>query len=288
MPEQFIARLKTNAPIYFSFPVERTATLVLAESIEGPFALSYNTGHLTEIIQKQKGHEKKVALYPGDARLLLLKGGKARVIKNLDLTEGTSLTLSHLPEESPKTSLGEKRMELWEKGIGAERSFTASSIQPGTTILAGVAYGYRYAEKGILSPRHLADASLRFDYARVVLELDLGYGFDRQAVDTWDYTAHALVWGGSAGYGLDLGRSRLTLFAAISAARMWQIYGNREKRQRFAVQPALGAGLLFPADGPFSAAISAWAGPSYSSWPPMRTTCIGISLRVEVSPSTTG
>ena len=60
VPQQFVARLRSTAPLYFSFPVERSARLVLSESLQGRFVLAYADGQLVETIDKPRGERRQV------------------------------------------------------------------------------------------------------------------------------------------------------------------------------------------------------------------------------------
>lgn len=264
VPAQYIAKLKINAPIYFSFPEERSATLVLSESIEGEFALSYTTGQLTEVIQKPAGKTSKIAVYPGKARLMLIRNDTGRTVQDLYFSQGGEVVLRHLPEERPATAVGQRSDDLWEKGVGLERAITATAVRSGLSVLGGAAYGYDYSDPGVLLPQHAFSLAGRLDYDRLVVDLRAGYGLDKRDFEDWGYKADSLVTGVQLGYGLDFASWRLKLAAGLQTAAMWQRFPNGATKQSVALRPALHAGALFPTRKKVMFELSAQAGPTRS------------------------
>ncbi len=251
VPEQFIAKLKASAPIYFSFPVERDATLVLSKSVSGRFALSYADGHLTEIVNKPKGKERKLAVYPGQARLLLIETGRNRTLKEFTLKRGEEVVIHHMPEEAPSPAIGRRSVSLWEKGIGLEKPITASTIESGVSTLIGASYDFRACPKGALFPVHGGSLNVHLAYARLSMGLRVGYGHDRHTFGsgsqgTWDYTAHSLTGDGRVGAGFDIKRLRLSVGALLGFAHFWQKYGDGLDRTGWALQPGAFFSVLFP------------------------------------------
>ena len=262
VPERFISKLRSSTPLYFSFPLERTATLVLSESMEGRFILSYANGHLTEAFHKAKDKEMRLAVYPGTARLMLIKSGTHRVINNLSLSEGSTIVLHQFPEEAPVNDIGERTVDLWEKGLGTDRMLTASTVARGVSALLGVGYGFTYTPEDALLPLHTVYLSSRLDYAHLVFDMLLGYGYDTNTYDNWGYTAHALTVGMSGGYGFDLKSIRLEIGVDVAVANIWQVFADSQKRHRVSLVSALALGVLFPTFSSVLFELSAWGGPT--------------------------
>ncbi len=261
VPEQFIARLKASAPIYFSFPLERTATLVLADSVQGQFALSYADGHLTEIINKAKGKPRKIAVYPGRARLMLIEEGRNRAFKEFHLQKNEEVVIHLLQKEEPPPAIGTRAVNLWEKGIGLEMPVTASTVTSGVSALIGVSYDVDLSLEEALLPVQHGALNVRLDYARLNLGVHLGYGYDSGRFALWDYKAHALSAAGDVGAGFDVKRVRLTTGASFRFARMWQRFGDGVERAGYALQPAAFLSVTCPNIGRVVGELSLHGGP---------------------------
>ena len=61
-----IRNLTSSGPIFFSFPATRSAALIFDSDIAGRFLLRYESGQLTEIIEKRPGKPMRVPVYPAD------------------------------------------------------------------------------------------------------------------------------------------------------------------------------------------------------------------------------
>ncbi len=264
VPQQFISRLKSSSPIYFSFPLKRSATLVLSESIAGEFALAYAEGHLTEVIQKKTGEPREVAIYPGRARLMMIKDEGGFFQKEFNLAPGGELILSHIPEEAPRTAVGQQSRRLWEKGLSAEKTVTATRVGPGLTILGGLGYELDLASKEVLLPRHHFSLGARFDYSDILAGFRVGYGYDQRNFAAWEYRLDAVLGEIHAGYGWDLGPLRLNAAATFGLSHIIQEYGNGNTRKGWQYRPGAQVGLLYPRNTPFVGEFFIHAGPTRS------------------------
>jgi hypothetical protein len=86
-PEQVVARLRTRGPMYFSFPMARTARLVLDEGLAGNVVLEYGDGQLVDTMYKQVGRRQELRVFPGPARIKLVEA-------NRDQAQVTQFSLS--------------------------------------------------------------------------------------------------------------------------------------------------------------------------------------------------
>jgi hypothetical protein len=266
VPQQHIANLTASAPIYFSFPKKRDATLVFSEGITGQFALSYAGGQLTELVSKTAGKRKDLAVYPGKAQLALLGKGKLVGISEITLTSGQALVLSTAPEAiSPDPALGERSLTLWEKGAGGQ-TLIAKAAGPGVSLLGGAGYAYDLGPEDMLIPSHGLSAKLRLDYARIWSALSLNYGFGNRDLESWSYRVDAVGGELSGGYQYPLSRLfNLNAGIAAGAARLWQKYGDDTRREGWQIEPSVKLGALYHQAGlPFAIEITVSAGPAWS------------------------
>jgi len=178
------------------------------------------------------------------------------------LKSDSEVVLRHAPNEAPDAGLGFAARDLWEKGVGVNETLTATALGPGLSVLGRASYEIGYVSEDALLPRHAFALNLRLDYEGFCAGIRLGYGFDRQDYDAWGYRVHALVGEVRAGYGWDLGPTRLSTAAAFGLARLWQKYDDGESREGMQYRPAVVVGLLYPANKPFSAELSISAGPT--------------------------
>lgn len=79
--------------LFFSFLVDRSATLILGVLIEGIFMLSYVGGQFFEVFEKRLGVLKQVVVYPGSVCLVLELKGKMVVQWNVRFLEGGKILI---------------------------------------------------------------------------------------------------------------------------------------------------------------------------------------------------
>ncbi len=250
VPEQFIAKLRVKAPIYFSFPVKRSATLVLSEALSGKFALTYADGQLTEVFDKSPGTKREVPVYPGSARLILLGGSVEKNREQLfQVREGGRVVLDTLPSERVKPALGQNAELLSAKGLVANKTVRVTRIEPGTSLLLGASYSASFTEATLLNPRHRLAVPLRFDFNRLSAGIAPFFGLDRRSFDAWGYDARAAGGRIHGGYGMDLGPFRLGGEVGFLFAHIWQAFDSGDERQSWEFYPSGRVTLLGPRTG---------------------------------------
>lgn len=265
IPEQLVAKMRSKAPVYFSFPVPRSATLVLSEQLEGEFALSYANGHLTEVFHKEAGQRRELAVYPGSARLILLNDRQTpRRERPLTLAKKGRLVLQTMPERGPYPAVGERSIPLQEKGFGAKERVVAHQIDPGISVLTGVGYGFSHSAREMLHPRHRLSIPVRLDWGGVVAGLGITYGIDEREYPAWRYTAHMVGGALDGGYGWDLGPTRLSAMLGLAFHHIWQSFDAEEQKSGWEFHPRARAGILLPRTRRVAAEISLDLGPLYA------------------------
>jgi hypothetical protein len=242
MPQQYVSNMKSTGPMYFSFPIKREASLVLLESIQGEFLLSYAGGQLNERFYKKAGELKKLAVYPGKARLMLFeKSGEVTVQEEISFMANEVVTIRSQEDSGVDRKLGEQQQTLWEKGIGAHYLMAETRAQK-TTWQIGAGYFLQPVPQGFLSSFHQALAYLRLDYGQFTLGAQLGYGTTREDLGEWSYQLNALQAGLQAGYGWDISSLRLSLLGGLQLASLWQEYDDKTARHVWQIAP--GASLV--------------------------------------------
>jgi len=252
VPQQMVARLKSTGPLFFSFPADREATLVLGEAVRGSFLLAYADGSLTEVIQKEPGQRRELAVYSGTARLVLVEGGRIRAQQELGLTPGTTVVLRSTPDPAPDPGVGRRTEELWVKGFG-DQELTATLVAPATSWLIGAAYQMGVSPRGVLAPLYMVGAFVQVDRGVFTGSALLGYGGDQQTFGTWSYQAHALSTELRAGLGGMIGGVRAMVAVSVGGGPVWQEFDDGSERLGGYFQPGALVSLLYPCDGPVAA-----------------------------------
>ena len=250
-PQQFVAKLKASGPMFFSFPMERNATLVLSPAVQGQFMLTYAGGQLTERIQKEAGKSRELAVYPGQARLMAIKDGAVIGQQELELRPKGTLVLRSAPDPAPGESLGRSTQNLWEKGFG-EQTLTATALRSDGSWMLGAGYEYMLSPNGLVALRHEATVGARYDRANLSAGARLGYGRGQESFSAWRYHVDALSLALHAGYGLTLGPTSLTIGGGARVAILWQDFENKQSRSLWMFQPGAMLRLLYPNTGSFA------------------------------------
>jgi hypothetical protein len=250
-PQQYIARLKSKGPLHFSFPFERSSRLVLGESTTGHFVLVYAGGHLTERIHKEPGSEKSLAVYPGKARLMLIREGQVYLQEDVTFEDGRTINLNKNLDGLPGVGKGRGRQELWIKGIG-EQTLVASVVRPVLSGALGVGYRYQSSPKGSLFPRHIVPVTLVLDRSAWTFGASAGLGMSAEHYPDWGYELRALVVEAQAGYRWDLDSVSIRLGATIGGSVLWESFYSKQERQRFAFHPGAFINVFFPSRGDWS------------------------------------
>lgn len=259
-PQQYISNLKSSGPIFFSFPVQRSATLVLSKSLEGDFALSYADGQLTELISKKKGASKKIAIYPGKATLTYLNKGTVLPVEQFQLKKGETVVLKNTQDPGASLSVGEGRSTLWAKGISSTQTIEANAKRPGISLLGGMGYAFGYVNSALLYPQNTFSGTFRIDYGKFTAGLDAGFGFENRDYPAWGYTNNAFVTSARMGVAFNIGNTRLAANAMFTFANNWQTYDNGYERMGRMYKPGLHLGLLLPNTKPICVEVFTAAG----------------------------
>jgi len=261
-PQQWIASLQSKGPMYFSFPLERSASLVLAPALAGTFVLSYaGSGH-TEVIEKRSGLARELAVFPGRARLMIVEGGALLAQDELALeTRATVLVRSNL-DPVPRAGLGQTKQQLWEKGFAGEQ-VEALRLSRAPTLLAGAGYALGGYQAGVLAPVHTPYVAARLDYGRLSAVLGLGLGIREEQFPSWRYRVHTGLGELQVGPAFELGPVRIGARALIGAGPTLQRFEDGKEREAWLLQPGASLGALVPI-GPMYLELAARGGALYT------------------------
>ena len=265
IPEQVIYNFRSNASVYFAFPVPRTATLMLTEAIGGRFALVYADSHLTEVFEKKVGRSLRLAVYPGRARLVLLDSVAARRSEHpIRLPEAGTLIIHTLPETPPAPAIGERSTVLFTKGAAVQAPIAGMRIEPGASLLMGARGAFSYTAEEMLSPRYRFALPFRLDLRRIFSDISLVYGADRRQYTSWGYSARMVGGNVGGGFALDFSSIRLNLRMAVAFSHIWQSFEDHTRRSGWQYHPTAGVSVLYPRRGRFFAELFVDVGPLYS------------------------
>ncbi|MBN2342441.1 MAG: caspase family protein [Deltaproteobacteria bacterium] len=264
VPEQYISNFKSSAPVYFSFPKKRTATLQLSKGLHGKFALTYADGQLTEIIEKKPGKPKLVALYAGDITLSYIQGEEVLHVKKFHVEEGGELILRSLSDFAPETPLASSTQTLWAKGTDDLQTLELRKQTAGTSMLLGLTYGYGVASNGVLSSGHMVSVPVRFDTRRWLFGASAGYVADRESYVAWGYRADSLAAVAETALAFDIHSNRLGLGVDFQYMHLWQEFETKRHQQSNSYSPAGRITWLMRKDKRFSAALFVRTGAVYS------------------------
>jgi len=248
VPELYISELRGSAPVYFSCPLERSATLTVSPDIEGRFALAYAGGQLTELIDKKKGEKKSVAVFAGNVSLIFMDGSRRTTVERFHIAEGEQLTLKDAIETEPPDAVGERRRTLFAKGLPEDHKVVMTKKRKGLSLLAGADYAFGSATNGVLFARHSVGLPVRFDYSHFTAALRMGAAFDGRDYPVWGYEAKGVAAAVRAGGSLDAGKTRFTLCADLALAHLWQRFDSGDTVKRMSLSPAVHLAVLLPRD----------------------------------------
>jgi hypothetical protein len=251
---RMLARLSGEVFPYISFPVPRTSELRLGAEVEGSFALSWAAGSLTQLLNKHRGTPMSVRVFPGEARLVRLAGGKQVSERRLDFGRHP-ITISRGDEAPPLQPVGYANRGLWRKG-GYDGLLEATVSAPSSTLNVGVSYGFAPSLGDDLGAQHIPALALRLDRGAFAAELDLGYGYGAQTFDAWDYTVYAFVPALRLGWARDVGTVRLTVGSELGAMVMWQRFGDGARREPWSARAGGAVSVLWPNSGRVKGVVS--------------------------------
>ncbi len=246
-PQQYVASLAAGGPLYFSFPLERSATLILGAAVSGTFVLSYAQGQLTEIVEKPAGAPRELAVFPGNARLLLLRDGEVAAQDELTFARGASVVVRSDLDPMPTASLGRVSEPLWEKGFGGER-LQAVRVALGSSLLAGAGYTFGAFETGVVAPRHAPYLTVRLDRGAISAAVRLALAVQEERFASWGHTTMAPTAEGQLGYAFDVAALRLALRGLAAVGRAHERFDNGDARTLWFWQSGVAFGALYPAE----------------------------------------
>jgi hypothetical protein len=266
VPEQLVYKMRAQGPVYFSFPRPRSATLVLSKELEGKFALSYASGHLTEVFTKKRGSQESIPVFAGDARLILLSGDATEnPERTFTLGEGGTLVIQPLREPVTTPTVGERATSLLFKGKDTEvdKNISVTHLEPGVSVLAGASGGISLASEKVAHPRYLASIPVRIDWDRVFGVAAASFGYRSETYSAWGYRLYMAGGAIGAGYGFDVWRLRLCGKGLLGFAHIWQQYDSHRRKQGWSFQPKLEIGALFPRNRNYLIEVSLNMGSAY-------------------------
>jgi hypothetical protein len=264
IPEQFVSKLRSQAPVYFSFPNRNSAKLILSENFHGRFALSYADGLLVKVFEKKGGQKKEIVVYPGKVELFHFDGPVGRETATMHVEAGETLVVHPLPESPPRTGIGQNVERLFAKGIGSGE-LTATAIKPGRTVIWGLGYGVAFASHIMLHPRHQLLLPIRIDSNHWFGSTQLMFSGDRRRYPGLSYRAVSLGVEGSGGQRFCFSQFDLQLGMGLHLSHVWQKYDDSHgyAQKGWTFYPSGQIGIIFPPEGKWLWELSGNLGPLY-------------------------
>lgn len=220
-PEKIVRRLKSRAPIYLSFPTQRTAALIFDAAIEGTFLVQYEQAALVENIVKPAGQPLEVRTYDGDVVLTRLGGGGPSVPnQRLTLARGARVTVRSGDAAKGAVAAGFTETPIRTKGGSTELSFTERA--PQTVFGVGAAYRATWIAGSVLGSTHAAGAGLQFARGPIGVSANITAGETGESFAAWSYRLRQIAVDAFAGYGFDLGGLRLDVELG-GGPRWWNV-----------------------------------------------------------------
>lgn len=264
VPQQYISNLKSSAPVFFSFPKKRTATMYLSESLYGRFALSYAGGQLIEIITKKEGKRKRVALYSGDITMSYIQNDELVHVKTFHVENGGELYLRSPSDFEGGAPVGHRNQTLWAKGDVDMPSMELRRQSPSASLMTGISYGYGIATNGVLAAGHMISVPIRLDLASIYLVGTVGYVSENWDYPTWGYNTNGFLASANAAWSIDFSSNRIGLGVDFEYMLLWQYFNTGEQRRSNSYSPAARATLLLRKNKAFSASVYMRTGAVYS------------------------
>jgi hypothetical protein len=258
-PQKMIRNLTSTGPLYFAFPVNRSATLLFDAQVAGRFLVHYESGQLTELITKETGQERHVPMYPGEVLIeRLSSGGKER--QYVTLTSGSTVRMRNRIGWKDTAGLGARETELVAKGGRLEGMLLTERVWSWSGL---VEFDYRAAfgpEFGVAS-LHNGGMGFRVDYGWLTMHLGLSYGTHSEDYQAWGYDLERTELRVGVGPALDLGDCRLSLVAEGTLFSRDVSYRDGAKRPRGGFGMGVATSFLFPLiRGPLHLYVSLRAG----------------------------
>lgn len=224
-PEKFVSNLQSNAPIYFSFPESRSATLLLSEQLAGQFTVTYEDSQLTDVFEKQSGVTQHLLVYPGRIKLHRVDDQSiAPIGEPLTLAAYSVLEIHTLSESPVSPAIGENTT-LLHKGVNTDKQLVIRKIDKGVSFLVGAGYGFSLASENTLRVNHTVALPLRIDFGRISLRGRGIYGCKNEwdKFEVWGYQAHLAGGGIYPGIAWDWKRVRVSAELGMFVGHVWQV-----------------------------------------------------------------
>jgi hypothetical protein len=129
--------------------------------------------------------------------------------------------------------------------------------------MLGAGYGLGLGARDSLDPMHTATMEVRLDYSGLMAGASLGWGTSQQDFEAWNSKVNAITSELRAGYGFDLGPTRLTTGGCLGLSRLWQEFDDGQNRTGWSIRAGALASLLYPATGWIAVELSIRGGGSY-------------------------
>ncbi|MBN2531192.1 MAG: caspase family protein [Deltaproteobacteria bacterium] len=226
VPEQFVSKLRSQAPIYFSFPNPKGAKLVLSKELHGRFGLSYADGHVVKFFEKTPGKPEEIVVYPGKAELFVFDETSTIKSSVVHIRAGETLVVHPVPETPPASGIGRHSDTLFAKGIGDDGKVTATMIRPGASLILGAGYGVSIASYKMLHPRHRIFIPFRLDVDRWFVGIEPVLGIDHREYSGLSYEARMMGGEVKGGSRITFKRFELSMGGGIFAGHLWQKFSD--------------------------------------------------------------
>lgn len=226
-PEKIIRKMKSRAPLYFSFPNERSARVRFTSEVSGSYLLQHEHGALTERIEKKPGVPLEVSTYPGAILVARLDArGTARPAKRISLEPQGTVEIAR-SQDVPSAPLGYFNQEISAKGEWP--SVRIGRVGRELDGLIGGSYAFSSVSSSRVGVPHSGGASLTLIYGEFEFGADAYLGESQRNFDVWSVDIRAAELGARLGYGLELGRFRWVLEGVGRVSRANLDYGEETR-----------------------------------------------------------
>ena len=212
-PQKMIRNLTSTGPLYFSFPSPRSAYLVFEPGVSGRFLVRYDSGQLTELIEKQAGKMLRVPVYPAELVLERLDGSQPER-QHVALAAGDTVWVREKGGWQPTSSLGSGELALRAKGERLE-GLVLTRSRPRWSGLLDLGYGAAFGPGYSAVAIHNVTAGLRLDRDWLWGQVAFSYGHRSEEFDAWGYDLDRADLALRIGPALDLWILRLGLAADV-------------------------------------------------------------------------
>ena len=250
-PERYIAKLRSGAPIYLSFPSRRSASLSLSTELSGRFALVYSQGHHTEILEKGAGQARMLSIYPGALYIQSVeKKRETTPPREVTLRPGDVLRLRHTARKAA-VPVGTRAHDIAvSDSAHSGGRLLAETVRAGLSILVGLGYGMAVANPDLLQSLHNGGLPMRFDYRQMVVKAAVSAGYASARFPSWQYALVKVGGSVTGGIAVDLDTVRLDATVGVGGYWLRQTFETAAPRVGAQLYPHISAGGLFPRQGP--------------------------------------